>query len=143
MREKWAIGIVFLTALIVLFLGFVFARIQNPNHIADTTKKIEMIPATKLLQSGVLDPNRIEAGKQIYMQQSCALCHSISGHGNPRNPLDGIGRKHTASDLSKFITGADMLQGILPESIRKAKHKYRKLSDNDLDALIIYLKSLT
>ena len=142
MREKWAIRIVLLTALIVLFLAFLFARIQNPSQVTDTVKKSELSPSTILSQPDALKLKRIEKGTLIYMQQSCSLCHSISGQGNPRNPLDGIGAKHTASELRNFITGEDTLQGVLPEGIRKMKQEYRKLSYDELDALVFYMQSL-
>ena len=132
MREKWARRIVILTALIVLLLAFVFARIQNPEQVSSSEHK----------PSVVLDSKAIETGQQIYQQQNCGFCHSIAGQGNPRNPLDGVGTKRTASELRDFITGADTLQGLLTTSIRKMKQKYRKLSDDDLDALVIYMQSL-
>lgn len=130
MREKWARRIVFLTALIVIVLAFVFARIQNP------------VKLTELKQPVVIDSKRIEIGRQIYQQQSCGFCHSIAGQGNPRNPLDGVGKKRTASELRNFITGADTLQGLLTTSIRKRKQRYKELSADDLDALVIYMQSL-
>ena len=130
MREEWARRIVVLTALIVLLLAFVFARIQNPAKL------------TELKQSVVIDSKRIETGGQIYQQQSCGFCHSIAGQGNPRNPLDGVGKKRTASELRNFITGADTLQGLLTTSIRKRKQRYRELSVEELDALVIYMQSL-
>lgn len=130
MREKWARRIVFLTALIVIVLAFVFARIQNP------------VKLTELKQPVVIDSKRIETGRQIYQQQSCGFCHSIAGQGNPRNPLDGVGKKRTASELRNFITGADTLQGLLTTSIRKRKQRYKELSADDLDALVIYMQSL-
>lgn len=142
MREKWARRIVFLTALIVLLLAFVFARIQNPDQVTDTVNNKEQVLSTELRQLIVLDLKRTEAGRQIYGQQTCALCHSIAGQGNPRKPLDGVGAKRSASELRNFITGADSLQALLPENIRKMKQGYRKLSDDDLDALVIYMQSL-
>ena len=132
MREKWARRIVLLTAVIVLLLAFVFARIQNPEQVSSTEHK----------PSVVLDSKRIETGRQIYMQQNCGFCHSIAGQGNPRNPLDGVGTKRTASELRDFITGADTLQSVLTTSIRKMKQRYRELSADELTALVIYMQSL-
>ena len=132
MREKWARRIVLLTAVIVLLLAFAFSRIQNPQQVSSTEHK----------PSVVLDSKAIETGQQIYMQQNCGFCHSIAGQGNPRNPLDGVGTKRTASELRDFITGADTLQGMLTTSIRKMKQRYRELSADELDALVIYMQSL-
>lgn len=142
MREKWAIRIVIFTALIVLLLSFVFARIQNPSQPIDTKKSRKQVSSTELKQSIDLDLKYIETGRQIYQQQSCEFCHSIAGHGNPRNPLDGIGTKRTASELRNYITGSDTLQGLLSNNIRKMKQKYRELSSDELDALVTYMQSL-
>ena len=134
MREKWARRIVYLTALIVLLLAFIFARIQNPGQ--------EQVSSSERKPSVVLDSKAIERGRQIYEQQGCGFCHSIAGQGNPRNPLDGVETKRTASELRNFITGSDTLQGLLTTSIRKMKQKYKELSDDDLDALVLYMQSL-
>ncbi len=142
MREKYAKRIVVLTALIVLLLAFVFARIQNPNQSTNTTKSREQITSSERQQSAAPDSKHIGVGRQIYKQQSCELCHSISGQGNPRNPLDGVGTKHTANELRNFITGADALQNSLPNSIQKMKQRYKELSADELDALVIYMQSL-
>jgi len=134
MREKWARRIVLLTALIVLLLAFVFARIQNPDK--------EQVSTSERKPSVVLNSKAIERGRHIYEQQGCGFCHSIDGHGNPRNPLDSVGTKRTASELRNFIIGADTLEGLLPTGIRKMKQKYKELSADELNALVIYMQSL-
>ena len=142
MREKWARRIVLLTALIVLLLAFVFARIQNPDQITDRTKSGEQFSSFDRKPSVVLNSKAIERGRQIYEQQGCGFCHSIAGQGNPRNPLDGVGNKRNASELRNFIIGSDTLEGLLPTGIRKMKQKYKELSADDLDALVVYMQSL-
>ena len=134
MREIWARRIVLLTALIVLLLAFVFARIQNPDK--------EQVSSSEHKPTVVLNSKAIERGRQIYEQQGCGSCHFIDGKGNPRNPLDGVGTKHSASELRDFITGADTLQSVLTTSIRKMKQRYRELSADELAALVIYMQSL-
>lgn len=141
MREKWARRIVLLTAVIVLLLAFVFAQIQNPAE-SFITKDINQQPSYKKAQIDGHELKRIEAGRQLYLQQRCALCHSIAGQGNPRNSLDGIGIKHSATELRDFIIGADTLQGVLPDNILKIKQQYRRLPANQLDDLVIYMQSL-
>jgi len=135
MREKWAKRIVLLTALIVLLLASLFASIQNPKQSADNNKNSEQ-------QAFAFDSKRVEAGRRIYQQQNCSLCHSINGQGNPRSSLDGVGEKRNASELHLFITGADSLQDLLPEGIRKMKKRYSKLPEDNLDDLVIYMQSL-
>ena len=132
MREKWARRIALLTGLLVLLLAVTFALIQNPTET----------PATKQPEFIALDPKRIEAGQQIYKQQTCARCHSIAGQGSPRNSLDGVGARRTALELREWIIGADALQGELPAYASKLKQTYRELPSDDLDALVIYMQSL-
>jgi len=143
MREQWARRIVIITGLLVLLLAIAFAVIQNPKEVPDTTASSEQaLPPPERPESNILDPERIEAGRQIYTQQTCARCHSITGEGNPRNPLDGVGARRSAEELRNWITGAHALQGVLPESAFKLKQAYGKLPDGELDALVAYMQSL-
>ncbi len=142
MREKWARRVVFLTGLLVLLLAIIFANMQNPVGSPGTTASGEQAPPGRRRESPVLEPERIEAGRQVYQQQNCARCHSIAGAGNPRVPLDAVGAKRSAEGLRDWIIGADALQGELPEHIFKLKQAYRDLASDDLDALVIYMQSL-
>lgn len=131
MRENWAKFIVVFTGLLVVLLAYMFADSQNP---VDRT-------ASSKAESLVQDLARVETGRKIFNQQMCLRCHSIGGEGNPRYPLDGVGKKLTASELGDWITGSDKLQGKLSESIIQMKQDYRKLSADELNALVIYLQS--
>lgn len=142
MREKRARRIAFLTGLLVLLLAIVFAVMQNPVQSPDATTSREQVPPVERQDSLVLDPQHIEAGLQVYQQQSCARCHSIAGIGNPRIPLDDVGARRTAEELSDWIVGAEALQGDLPEHVFRLKQSYRELSGEDHDALVIYMQSL-
>ncbi|MCF6282652.1 MAG: cytochrome c [Candidatus Polarisedimenticolaceae bacterium] len=142
MREQWARRIALLTGQLVLLLSIAFAVIQNPGETSDTTESRGQAPPLERLESITLDPERIEAGRQIYKRQSCARCHSIAGEGNSRNPLDDVSVKSTAEELRDWITGADALQGVLPAHVFRLKQRYSALPGDDLDALIIYMQSL-
>jgi mono/diheme cytochrome c family protein len=142
MREKWARRIVLFTGLLVLLLAVAFALIQNPVKTPDATENRAHAPPVEPLESVVLDSERIEAGRQIYRQQTCARCHSIAGNGNPGNPLDGVGARRTAEELREWIIGADTLQGVLPGYALKLKQAYGELPGDDLDTLVIYMQSL-
>lgn len=137
MREKWARLITVFTGLIVLLLVIEFALVQNPVDSDDTTLTIKEASAPV-----VLDREAIEAGHLVYKEQGCALCHSIAGAGNPRNPLDGVGLRRTAEEIRDRIIGAHTLQGVIPEHALKFKQTYRELHDDDLSNLVIYLQSL-
>jgi cbb3-type cytochrome oxidase cytochrome c subunit len=142
MRETWARRIALLTGLLVLLLSAVFALVQNPVEPTETKEiRIQKSPIVPT-ESVALDLERIETGRQIYIQQACARCHSIYEKGNQRNPLDNVGARRTAEELRDWIIGAQPLQDVLPERIFNLKKKHSELSDNDLDALIIYMQSL-
>ncbi|MBE9515799.1 MAG: cytochrome c [Proteobacteria bacterium] len=138
MREKWAIRIVLLTGLLVLMLAITFALRQSPTETPGPTASGEQVPAPELLP----DPQRIEAGRQVYVQQRCARCHSIAGKGNLRYPLDGVGEKRSAEELRNWIIGADVLQGVLLGRVFRLKQAHKELPSDDLDALVSYMQSL-
>jgi cytochrome c553 len=142
MREKRARRVAILTGLLVLLLAIAFAIIQNPVQSPDATASREKAPPVERRESLVLDPERIEAGLQVYQQQTCARCHSVAGTGNTRIPFDVVGTRRTAEELSDWITGAEALQGELPERVFRLKQSYRELSGEDHDALVIYMQSL-
>ena len=48
----------------------------------------------------------IAKGQQVYADQKCGLCHSISDKGNKKGPLDGVGSKLSAADLRLWMTDA-------------------------------------
>ncbi|MCK4586361.1 MAG: cytochrome c [Gammaproteobacteria bacterium] len=142
MREKWARRIALLTSLLILVLAVIFSLIQNPAMTPDVTGKSVKMPSVNLQVPGVVSPEGIEAGRQVYKQQACARCHSIAGKGNSRNPLDGVGVRRTADELRNWIIGADTIQGSVPEGVFKLKKTYRGLTERDLDSLVIYMQSL-
>lgn len=152
MREIWARRIALITGLLVIVLAAIFALIQNPSRQDEhmeaehmETKNMEsrqQIYAEQTNKPANLEPSKIKAGKEVYRQQTCARCHSIAGEGNPRNPLDGAAEVYSAEELREWITGGDSLQDKLPEYILRLKQKYKKLSDDDLESLVIYLQNL-
>lgn len=143
MREKWAKLIVLFSGLLVLLLAMVFAFIQNPDiSEAKTTKSQELASPVLARRDVVQDKKQVEVGRTIYDQQFCASCHSIAGKGNPRVPLDNVGARRTPEELRDWITGADSLKGVLPESTRNMKQRYKALTEDEMEALVSYLRRL-
>lgn len=142
MREFWARRIALLTGLLVFLMVAAFPIIQNPANVLDNPERVAQLPSDDLPVPEFLDPQCIDAGRQIYQQQSCARCHSIAGKGNPRNPLDGVGAIHSEEQMRAWIIGADTLQGVLPGRALEMKRAYRELSGDDLNVLVIYMQSL-
>ncbi|MCC6161739.1 MAG: cytochrome c [Acidobacteria bacterium] len=83
----------------------------------------------------------IEKGKTVYAANKCQTCHQIDGKGNKRFPLDGVGAKLSADDISKWITAPAEMEAKLAEK-PKVRMKPYKLADADLKALVSYMQSL-
>ena len=83
-----------------------------------------------------------DAGKKVYADQKCSVCHSIAGVGNKKGPLDKVGTKLSAADTRSWITDAPAMAA-KAKADRKPPMKAYKLADADLDALVAYLQSLT
>ena len=130
MREDWARVIAIFTGVLVILLATVFAWLQNPD--SDRTIQTDTQPSGNI-QLFIM-------GQQIYLQQGCARCHSIAGKGNPRSPLDNVGKKYHAEEITKWIIADEELKNSLPAWAFKAKQAYRKLSTEELAALIVFLQ---
>jgi ubiquinol-cytochrome c reductase cytochrome b subunit len=83
----------------------------------------------------VLDPVAV-AGKKIYEAESCDACHGESGVGTSAGPkLSGATAKKSPEELANLLKHptAKMLEGEM---------KPVEVSDDDLKALVAYIKSL-
>ena len=80
-------------------------------------------------------------GAKVYAAQKCSICHSISGKGNAKGPLDGIATKLSADDLRAWIVDA-VGQTAKTKATRKPPMKNYTLPKADLDALVTYLSTL-
>jgi cytochrome c1 len=78
----------------------------------------------------------LDHGKEVYAMQKCALCHSVSGIGGKKMPLDGVGSRLKAEDIKKWIRTPKTMK---PETTMKA---YPNLPEKDLNDLASFLTSL-
>ena len=80
-------------------------------------------------------------GEQLFTDQKCTLCHSISEKGNKKGPLDGVAGKLSAVEIREWITDA---KGMTAKSkaTRKPEMKAYSLAKEDVDALAGYLGTL-
>jgi cytochrome c2 len=83
-----------------------------------------------------LSDNTLDHGIDVYATQKCALCHSISGIGGKKLPLDGVGSRLTAETIRKWIKTPKAMK---PDTTMKA---YPNLPEKDLADLTAYLLSL-
>ena len=83
------------------------------------------------------DAEKVAKGQKVYAAQHCSMCHSIAGKGNTKTPLDDVGSKMKAEEISKYITNP---KSVKADSKMKA---YPSLAGDDLDALVTYMLTLT
>jgi mono/diheme cytochrome c family protein len=78
----------------------------------------------------------LDHGKEVYALQKCALCHSISGIGGKKMPLDGVGSRLKLEDIKKWIRTPKAMK---PDTTMKA---YPNLPEKDLNDLASFLMTL-
>jgi cytochrome c553 len=101
------------------------------------------IAATALCLAGIAvaqeEAEPIEKGKAIYeaARPKCTMCHTET-----KNPLDNYGAAGTAEDAKAWIrTPKEMFEKTGKKGMMPA-YNDKKISDEDLDALALYLTSL-
>ncbi len=80
--------------------------------------------------------SRLKHGREVYAVQKCALCHSISGIGGKKMPLDGVGSKLESEEIKKWILTPKEMKS---DTTMKA---YPNLPKKDLNDLVAYLRTL-
>jgi len=80
-------------------------------------------------------------GEKVFTDQKCTLCHSISGHGNAKGPLDDVGSKLSADEIRQWITDAKGMTA-KTKATRKPEMKQFNLPKDDVDALVAYLQTM-
>ena len=83
----------------------------------------------------------VAKGAKVYAAQKCQLCHSIGDKGNKKGPLDHVGTKLKADEISLWMTDAKAMTE-KTKSTRKPLMKSYKLPKEELDALVAYMLSL-
>jgi len=81
-------------------------------------------------------------GAKVYAAQKCSICHSIGGEGNKKLPLDGVGAKLTVDQIREWIVNPTEAAAKAKSTAKPAMRAYSKLPKADLDALVVYMKSL-
>ena len=81
------------------------------------------------------------AGKKVYADNKCSMCHSIAGVGNKKLPLDGAG-KMKAEDLRAWLVDSKAQAEKEGKKMAMPMKSFKTLPPADLDALVAYLQSL-
>lgn len=136
-REKIARCVCGCAILLVVALAHAFATKHNPRSaLASEPRPPANRPVAK-------PGSETAPGREVYAAQNCASCHSIAGEGNPRHPLDGVGSRRTRDELREWITGTGTAAIQLSPAVVKRKERYQSLPAGELEALVVYLGSLT
>ncbi len=138
MRKLISKLIVLLTSFLIVALSIIFGLSQNQNK--NKTDENDAISSFQTTKDVVLDSAKIKKGKELFIKKGCLRCHSIEKQGNPRNPLDGVGKSYNKDILEKLIVGDESIEENIPK--RVFKQRYKQLSPNELEALVEYMKSL-
>ena len=80
-------------------------------------------------------------GAQIFVDQKCALCHSVAGKGNVKGPMDDVGSRLSPADIRAWIADAKAMTA-KSGATRKPEMKQFTLAAEDVDALVAYLTTL-
>jgi cytochrome c len=88
------------------------------------------------------DTKAVERGKQVYDEQKCKMCHSVSGVGNAKGALDEVGGKHSPAVLKQWLTDAKGMAEKAAATRKPPMKSYSSLPASDLDALVAYLSTL-
>jgi mono/diheme cytochrome c family protein len=81
------------------------------------------------------------AGKKVYADNKCSVCHSIAGVGNKKYPLDTVG-KLKAEDIRAWLIDAKAQADKEGKKLAMPMKSFKTLPPADLDALVAYLQTL-
>jgi mono/diheme cytochrome c family protein len=105
-----------------VFVGFV-AISATPSVMAQANKAVAM-------------------GEKVYADQKCSVCHSIAGKGNAKGSLDDVGSRLSDEEIRQWLINTRVMTE-KSKSVRKpVMPAYTKLSKEEVDGLVAYLKTL-
>ena len=141
MRERIAIGICLLALSLSAALSGLFAWRHNYG-LSPTSPGISAneIAAKSTNLSSATPPT--QPGRIVFEQQKCTTCHSIAGTGNPRYPLDAVGKELSKDDLKHWVTGTGIATNRLSVTIIRRKAHYQSLPELEMNSLVDYLSTL-
>ena len=101
------------------------------------------VPASfAALSSSAVLAQDTAAGEKLYTAQKCSMCHSIAGKGNAKGPLDDVGSRLSDEDLRQWLINTKVMTDQAKSTRKPAMPSYTKLSKDELDGLVAYLKTL-
>jgi mono/diheme cytochrome c family protein len=89
------------------------------------------------------DPKLIEQGQQLYGTHKCSMCHAVAGKGNKAGTLDDVGSRLSDEDIRQWLINPRAMEAKTKATRKPLMPSYQKLTKDELEALVAYLKSLT
>jgi mono/diheme cytochrome c family protein len=114
---------------------------QPKGHTMRVVACISLFSFALALEAPAAAEDNVAAGKKIYADNKCAVCHSIDGVGNKKFPLDGISKK-TVDEIQGWLTDPKAEAAKAGKKMTLPMKSYKTLAPEDFDALVIYLQSL-
>ncbi|HSG06206.1 MAG TPA: cytochrome c [Nitrospiria bacterium] len=105
--------------------------------------KLRTVPIAFLFAAGLLasagmkaQAGDLEAGKKVYDEKKCSMCHRIDGKGGKMGPdLSFLGDERERGWIADYLKD--------PKGTKEgSKHKVVKVGEEDFNALVDYLASL-
>lgn len=87
------------------------------------------------------DATVVAHGEKVYVDQKCAVCHSIGEKGNRKGPLDGVASRLKPEELREWIVDAKGMTTKTKASRKPLMRSYT-LPKEDVDALVAYMMTL-
>jgi len=86
------------------------------------------------------DPAKVEHGRQLFEKNRCLLCHKLEGKGGTLSvALDGVADRRNAESLRRILRDPETE---LKDSTAKVKMPKLPLTDDEVGALVAYLRTL-
>ena len=84
----------------------------------------------------------VEPGAAVFEASRCSLCHAVTGQGNAKGPLDGVGARLTAEQIERWIVSPAEMTAEAGATRKPAMRAYPSLPEADLEALVARVLSL-
>jgi mono/diheme cytochrome c family protein len=114
---------------------------NTKGHTMRAITCISFLTVALALAAPATAQDKIAAGKKVYADNKCAVCHSIGGVGNKKFPLDGAG-KMSVDEIKGWLTDPKAEADKDGKKLVLPMKSYKTLPPADFDALVIYLQSL-
>jgi mono/diheme cytochrome c family protein len=85
-----------------------------------------------------------EAGRDVYESRECDRCHMIAGRGYRHGKLDGVASKLSADEMRRWLRSPADMEAALETKpkVKMSSRKRMQLTDAEVEALVVYLRTL-